>query len=119
MTKKTPALQPPAHLRQTTAAWFAEVVNDYSLEPHHVRLLTLAAESWDRGQQAREALAEHGLTYLDRFNQPHARPEVAIERDSRIAFSKLLRELALDLESPADEVRPPRLVGNASLRKMG
>jgi hypothetical protein len=31
------------------------------------RLLTLAAEAWDRAQQARAALDEHGLTYLDRF----------------------------------------------------
>jgi len=41
------------------------VVGDYDLEPHHVRLLTLAAEAWDRGQQAREVLDRDGLTYTD------------------------------------------------------
>lgn len=101
-------MKPPDHLRPPTAAWWATVTADFDLEPHHVRLLTLAAEAWDRGQQAREILATEGLTYSDRFEQPRARPEVAIERDSRVAFARLLRELALDVEGPADEsVRPP------------
>jgi hypothetical protein len=73
-------------------------------------LLRLAAEAWDRCEQARLVIAEQGLTYMDRFEQPRARPEVAIERDSRIAFARLIRELALDVDSPAD-VRPPRLLG--------
>jgi len=68
------------------------------LEEHHVRLLTLAAEAWDRAQEARVALAQHGTTYTDRFGQPRARPEVNIERDARIAFARLLRELDLDGE---------------------
>lgn len=101
---------PPAHLRPETAAWWASVVADYVLDPHHVRLLTLAAEAWDRATQAREALAEHGITYEDRFGQPRSRPEVAIERDSRIAFARLLRELSLDLEPPSSP-RPPTRPG--------
>jgi len=94
------------------------VVDDFELEPHHVRLLTLAAESWDRCTQAREALAEHGLTYTDRFDQPRARPEVAVERDSRIAFARLVRELALDVDEPAEGSRPPGIRGHAALRKV-
>ena len=98
----------PVHLRNDTATWWEQVVNGYELEPHHVRLLTLAAETWDRCQQAREAIDKHGMTFSDRFDQPRPRPEVAVERDSRIAFARLLRELALD--APAvDEVRPPRI----------
>jgi phage terminase small subunit len=102
-------MEPPKHLRAETAKWFQSVTKDYELEPHHIRLLTLAAQSWDRAEQAREALAEHGLTFEDRFHQPHARPEVSIERDSRIAFARLLRELCLDLEPPTS--RPPALGG--------
>jgi hypothetical protein len=87
------------------------VVSEFQLEPHHLRLLQLAAESWDRGVQAREAIQTLGLTYVDRFDQPRARPEIAIERDSRIAFARLLRELALDVSEPG-ESRPPSIVGN-------
>ena len=102
--------RPPKHLRPATRKWFRSVIDEYDLEPHHIRLLTLAAESWDRGEQARQAL-ETGLTFLDRFGQPHARPEVAIERDSRIAFARLLRELDLDIPGP-DDSRPPVLRRN-------
>ncbi len=101
-------IRAPGHLARPTRAWWRSVVADYILEEHHVRILTLAAETWDRGQQARAALDELGLTYLDRFGQPHARPEVAIERDSRVAFAKLVRELDLDVEPPKEAPRPPR-----------
>ena len=106
---------PPSHLSDASADWFRMVVDEYGLEPHHVRLLTLAAEAWDRCNQAREAIAEHGMTYIDRFEQPRARPEVAIERDNRIAFARLLRELALDIDEPG-ESRPPTINGNAYLK---
>jgi hypothetical protein len=84
------------------------VVRDYELEEHHVRLLTAAAESWDRLQAAREKMAQAGIgmTYTDRWGQPKARPEIGIERDSRLAFARLLRELALDVSGP-DDSRPP------------
>lgn len=101
--------KPPKHLKAGTRKWWATVVREYELEEHHLRLLTLAAEAWDRCEQARKALAKHGLTYNDRFHQPRARPEVAIERDSRIAFARLLRELDLDVEPSRSPGRPPGL----------
>ena len=100
----------PTHLKPATAEWFTQVMRDYQLEPHHIRLLTLAGEAWDRGQAAREAIEAHGLTFTDRFEAPHARPEIAIERDSRIAFARLLRELCLDIDPPS-ESRPPAVGG--------
>jgi len=107
----------PPHLRPETAGWWRSVVAEFELEPHHLRLLRLACEAWDRGQESREAIAEHGSVFVDRFGQPRARPEIAIERDSRISFARMLRELALDVDGPAEDGRPPRLGGNAG-RKM-
>jgi phage terminase small subunit len=107
MTPKLPSA--PRHLRPPTRAWFAQVCTEFVLEPHHLRLLQLACESWDRAEQAKEALKKNGLTFVDRFSQPHARPEVAIERDARISFARLLRELALDIAPP--DSRPPRRGG--------
>lgn len=100
----------PEYLEEKTRIWWELVNKEYELEEHHIRLLTLAAEAFDRCQQAREILAKEGLTYLDRFKQPRARPEVAIERDCRIAFARLIRELCLDVEPP-EEARPPRMGG--------
>jgi len=98
----------PSHLAPATRKWFARVVRDYQLEEHHVRILTVAGESWDRLQGARTIIDREGLTYLDRFKQPRVRPEVGIERDARIAFCRCLRELALDVSEP-DDSRPPSL----------
>lgn len=102
-------MQAPQHLKKKTRQWWRQVVQDYYLEPHHIRLLTLAGEAWDRCEEAREILAMEGLTYEDRFGQPRSRPEVAIERDSRLAFARLLRELDLDVEPPATASRPPAI----------
>jgi phage terminase small subunit len=108
----------PAHLRPATRQWFEEVAAAYVLESHHVRLLQLAGEAWDRAQEAREALAKHGLTHVDRFNAPRPRPEAAIERDSRIGFARLIRELSLDVVTPPEESRPPLLQGRGGLRRL-
>jgi phage terminase small subunit len=104
--------KPPGHLQPATKAWWTQLVEEYDLQSHHLRLLSLAGECWDRCQQAREAIDEHGLVFLDKAGQPRARPEVAVERDSRIAFARLLRELNLDSEPPPD-VRVPRLLGGS------
>ena len=94
----------PKHLKPETQRWWVTVHQQYKLESHHTRLLTLAGEAWDRGQQARVVLAKKGLTYTDRFGQPTARPEVSVERDSRISFARLVRELALDQEPPGERL---------------
>ena len=106
----------PKHLAPDTRKWWRSVTESYELEPHHVRLLTLASQAWDRAEEAREALAESGIVYEDRFGQPRARPEVGIERDNRLAFARLLRELDLDVAPPASAARPPMLrkFGNAT-----
>jgi phage terminase small subunit len=116
MQKNPP--EPPVWLRPETAAWWHGLVGEFDFEPHHLRILRLACEAWDRGQEAREAISRLGAVFNDRFGQPRARPEVAIERDSRISFARLMRELALDVEAAGDpERRPPPIGGNAALKK--
>jgi hypothetical protein len=100
---------PLADFEPETRAWVRSVAAAYQLDPHHVRLLLLAGQAWDRCQQARKALATHGLTFDGPKGQPLARPEVAIERDSRLAFARVLRELDLDIEPPAAVKAPPQL----------
>lgn len=101
----------PKHLKPSTRAWWQRVEDTWQLEEHHLRLLTLAAEAWDRCQQAREILQRKGLIYQDRFGQPSARPEVAIERDSRLAFARLLKALDFGPQEPKElPGRPSQLV---------
>jgi hypothetical protein len=114
MTKKTAetAFKPPAYLKRETRDWIDYVLSQYTLDQHHFRLLTLAAEAWETGQEARAAIAIHSAVYVDRFGAPRKRPEVSIQAEARIAFARILRELDLDVEPPATAPRPPSLVSN-------
>lgn len=103
----------PDHLSADAAGWWRSVVRDFDLEPHHLRLLQSAAEAWDRMQQARQALADHGgLTFVAANGDPKTHPAVAIERDARVAFARLVRELDLDAGAPSERSRPPSLHSN-------
>jgi phage terminase small subunit len=83
-------------------------VENFELEEHHVKVLTAAAEAWDRAQEARGAIAKHGGAFFtDRFGAPKVHPAVAVERDAKILFARLLRELRLDIDPP--DSRPPGL----------
>lgn len=108
----TEHLEPPAHLAPETAAWWNAVLGDYDLEAHHLRLLRLACEAWDRCQQAREILDRDGLTVPTGEGGLKAHPAIGIERDARTAFARLLRELDLDADQPPERARPPALRSN-------
>ena len=112
MTLRKP--RAPDHLRPPTKTWWAAVLAAYQLEPHHVRLLQLAGESWDRCQEAREILGREDLTINDDRGNKRTHPAVQIEKDSRIAFARLVRELDLDVEAPvSSRVGPPGLRSNS------
>ena len=60
--------------------------------------------------QVRKLIERDGLTFVDRHGsiKPHA--AVSIEKDSRTAFARMIREIGLDLAEPAS--RPPALPAN-------
>lgn len=104
---------PPDHLGENTAGWWRQVMAEYTLEPHHCRLLQMACEAWERSQQARAEIATHGaVTFKDERGVIKAHPAVAIERDARVAFARLVRELDLDAGAPSEARRPPALHSN-------
>jgi phage terminase small subunit len=66
--------QPPPHHSASARQWWATTVEAYILQEHHLRILQLACEAWDRSQAAREQLAQEGLTIPGRKGvRPHAR----------------------------------------------
>ena len=103
--------KPPRHLKPATRRWWLSVVTDWELEEHHVRLLTLACEAWDRCQQARELINRDGLTTPTGSGGAKLHPAVRVEQDARTGFARLLRELDLDVDAPAQDAtkRPPVL----------
>ncbi|ESY15187.1 P27 family phage terminase small subunit [Mesorhizobium sp. LNJC394B00] len=103
---------PPGHLSDEAKAWWRRVVTDFELEGHHLRLLQLAAEAWDRSQQARAVIDKEGITTVDDRKNVRAHPAVGIEKDARTGFARLVRELDLDVEVPPSRTRPPGLRSN-------
>lgn len=81
------------------------IVAEYGLEAHHRAILAAACEALDRMREAQAAIAASGAYVEGRFG-PKAHPAIAVERDSRAAMLRALRELGLDLEAPATS-RPP------------
>ena len=81
-------------------------MGDYRLERHHELLLVNAAECWDRAESARKVLAKEGVTYRTGDGPPKRHPAAAVETANRLAFTRILRELGLDIETP-EELRPP------------
>ena len=103
---------PPAHLSSSARLWWQTTVDRYVLQEHHLRILQLACEAWDKAQIARQQIEQEGLTVTGREGmRPH--PCIAIERDARMAVARLVRELDLDTEPPvADRVGPAALFSN-------
>jgi phage terminase small subunit len=95
-------------ISETMLQFFKHLSRKYRLSEHHRRLLLCGCEAHTRMEQAQAVIATEGLTVTDRHGQSRAHPAVAIEAQSRIAFCRVLRELALEDEMPA-AVRPPRL----------
>jgi phage terminase small subunit len=108
--KPAPAAPPaaPADLSPAMQRWWRDVVKEHELEPHRLHLLELACRAKDRCEEARSAIAQHGATYIDRFGAPRTHPAVAIERDARSAFAKLVRDLDLRAPSTWDDLLHPR-----------
>ena len=107
-SKHNGALKIPKHLTVSSRHFYAQICDNFVLESHHLRLLQLLCEAFDRGQEARKLLAQEVLTVVDSklgIKRPH--PCVSIERDSRTAVARLTRELNLS-EEP-DDSRPPSL----------
>jgi hypothetical protein len=110
--KPAPPARPaaPADLSPAMARWWDQVVKEHDLvEPHRLLLLTLAARAFDRGEQARLAIAKDGTTFRDRFGAPRLRPEVGVERDARLAFARLVSALELRATSSMDWPDAPTL----------
>jgi len=102
--------KPPKHLSREAKIWWRAVLEGYTLEPHHEKLLQAVCESWDRIQEARDQISEAGPFYVDRFGQPREHPAHRVEQANKTLLARLLRELALDIEPPK-ESRPPRQYG--------
>lgn len=86
------------------------VLQDFDLEPWQLAILRTACESADRVAEAREAVKRDGACVAGRFG-PKVHPMLAVERDSRTALLRALRELSLDSSQAEAYARPAPIRG--------
>src|SRR5262249_14791465 len=101
--------RPPADLGDAGRRYWRKVLAEFVVEDHHHDLLVAACRQLDRATQAREIVAQEGIVAMDRFGQAKCHPAVEVERSAHLAFLRLQREMALDVDIP--EVRAPRRPG--------
>jgi phage terminase small subunit len=89
----------PQHLSEEMRRWWRAVADGWQLDGHHELLLTKAAEAWDRAEMARLQIERDGMTVEGRFG-PKLHPLLAVERDAKVMFSRLVRQLDLDEPPP-------------------
>lgn len=87
-------------------------MREWTLDPHHIHLLTAACEALDRMNSAQAILQAEGLVISGREGGSRPHPAVAIRRDAEISFARLLREIDLDAEAPSQGSRPPAIRSN-------
>jgi len=99
----------PNHLQKEGGDFWESVLSDFNIiDNHHLKLLENACVCLDRIAQAHRKIRKDGGFYKDRFGTPKEHPAHKTERDNKILFARLLRELNLDISSPK-ETRTPNL----------
>ena len=100
--------KPPAHLGDASKTFWRIVVRQYELEAHHLRLLQIGCESWDRAREARETVTGSKPYFTDPRGNIKPHPGIAVEQQARKQFIAALREIGLDVKAP-DSPRAPML----------
>lgn len=94
--KKNAKTEPPKGLSKTMKAWWESLNDQYILEDHQLHLLRAACFAWDRMMEAKASLDKYGLFYNDKYGAPHARPETVVEKQSRLDFARIVKQLGFD-----------------------
>ena len=97
--------RPPKTLSRAGKLYWTTVTAAYDFDDEGLTLLSQACEMMDRASQAAETIAKDGILQTDRFGVAKPHPATEIERQSRLAFARLRRELNLDVPPP--DSRPP------------
>jgi hypothetical protein len=101
----------PTHLKTAGRRLWEAATSDFLIDAPGLELLRLAAEALDRADEAREAIERDGPYQRDRFDNVMPHPALGVERDSRLAAARLIRQLGL--------TDPPSLPPIAAKSKRG
>lgn len=97
----------PKFLNTKSKEFFREVINQYQLEDHHIKILILACECLDQIEEARIQIEKEGSYYINRFDEPRPHPALKEFKDNKIIFIRLIKQLDLEVEPKKEVGRPP------------
>ena len=101
--------QSPSYLESSGRAFWLAAQREYEItDQHDLTRLEHAAHALDRIDQARAEIETEGMFFVDRFGQPKAHPGEKVERDNKLLFCRLVRELGLGQFVTSDGPRIPR-----------
>lgn len=95
----------PAGLSAEARKLWSDVLAEFELPAHAAKVLHVACQTLDRLREAQKVIASDGIVIEGRQG-PRPHPAIAIERDSRTAYLRAMREIGLDIAEPA-AIRPP------------
>lgn len=105
----TKTRRPPAHLSREAKSWFRAIAEEMRFDnAAEWQLLADAAGCLERIDQSRVEIQKHGLLVPTGQGSWKPNPAVNIERDNRILFARLCRELRLVEPSEDESNRIPR-----------
>jgi len=96
-------------LDRTGLKFRRQVLKEYQLnDTHDLRRLDLASHCLDRIEECREVIEAEGAFIFDRFKQRRENPALKAERDQKVIFLRIIRELGLDLNVSEDSRPRPK-----------
>jgi phage terminase small subunit len=102
------AEKPPRHLLKGGKQLWVDIAGDYDLEAYQIEILRLLCECLDRLELCRKQLKKDGMFSVNRFGETKQHCALKEEREHRVLFARLARELNLDLELPESPRKPRR-----------
>ncbi len=91
--------KPPTHLSKAAQSRWKTILGEWALGDTDLLVLESALEAFDRMRQAQRILKKAGLTTKDRFGQVKPHSCIGVERDSRAAWLRAIKQLSLVLLS--------------------
>ena len=99
----------PSDLKKDGKAFWTKAHNEIELEnSHDLVRLHHAAQCLDRIAEAQRMLKKEGLYVKDRWEQSREHPAQKTERDNKVLFCRIIRELGLDLVTGPDTRIPAK-----------
>jgi hypothetical protein len=74
--------QAPKSLKPATRIWYDQICREFALESQHLKILQLAAESWDMYELARDDIATKAATFKNKFGDVKPHPSVSLMQNS-------------------------------------